>query len=47
MPPLKTYIFKHKISDKVVITINAWGDSDTAWRSLSNYVINTNDWVLQ
>jgi len=47
MPPLKTYVFKHNISDKVIITIEVWGDSDRAWISLSKYVINTNDWVLQ
>lgn len=46
MPPLETYIFKHRISDKVTITLEVYGDKDRAWRLLSSYVINTKEWTL-
>lgn len=46
MPPLKTYIFRHKISSNITITIETWGDTDKAFKMLSNYVINVNDWTL-
>ena len=46
MPPLKTYIFKHKISSNITITLEIYGDQQAAWKRLTNFVINTNDWYL-
>jgi len=46
MPPLRTYIFKHQISSSITITLEVFGDEDKAWRNLSSFGINTNDWIL-
>ena len=47
MPPLKTYIFKHKLSSQVTITIETYGNVDRAFKMLGNYVSNINDWFNQ
>lgn len=46
MPPLRTYIFRHKISSNINITIETWRNKEGAYEILRNYVINVNDWVL-
>lgn len=38
MPPLKTYIFKHKKSSVIAITLEIYGGEDKAWSILSRYV---------
>ena len=45
MPPLKIYIFKHKKSFVITITLEIFGDEDKAWSILSGYV-DISEWVL-
>jgi len=46
MPPLKTYVFKHKTSSVITITLEVFEDEDKAWSILGRYVINKNEWTL-
>lgn len=46
MPPLIKYMFKHKITSSIVIILEIHGDEKSAWKKLTNFVINTNDWYL-
>jgi len=45
MPPIKTYIFKHKISSIIdPIKIHIYGDLEKALKILSNFVIAVEEW---
>ena len=46
MPPIKTYIFKHKVSAVITITLEIHGEEDKAWHILRRYVQNVNEWTL-
>ncbi len=46
MPPIITYVFKHKTSSVITITLEIYGEEDQAWSILGRYVNSKNDWTL-
>ena len=46
MPPIKIYRFKHKVSNNIKpIEIHIYENLEKAWKILSNYVLEVEDWV--
>ena len=45
MPPLETYVFKHKTSSLISMTIKCYGEVD-AWGILERIVNDKNEWTL-
>jgi len=46
MPPLKMYIYKHRLSSHNVMTIETYGDESQSLNILSNLVKNVDEWIL-